>query len=441
MSAQFKQLAENSGFSKVLGNEASQFILFDKDTDGRSGRRLYINGALASKFTGMSPTAAETVFAKIKQLKATAGGMGSFSNLHNAMEHMTVIGSVGIRYKIFQWTGHQGHKAGVYVTDLDVGSFGGDSKPGLYKVSKNKGLWEVDQAPATSISTTQAAINGLCEGLEHAGTTVLPDMLASSFNSPNLSSEGYTLCYNPPSLYRTGQVWRTPSQKKTNKRVVAAHLKDALIDAQTRQQKVEWVIHSDGAHVLHDALQMAASRDLSCHTVMFLAPMAKLSTVLPLVRRSNISLHKDVMKTQSDDWRSKSMQMWDGRNAERELSKIPGFEARGAVIRGQARDDIHKAGEHLISSAAAGLGAGSFFLSPIMPTSVALAGMAWGGYGAYQKAKSLRNMVANKSTSAGLNPHMHPFKSKTEMDVHAKRHSGSTMKTFVDAARAYVTKA
>lgn len=90
MSEQFKSIAARSGFSKVLGNEASQFILFDRDTDGRSGRRLYINGALASKFTGMSPTAADTVFAKIKQLKATAGGIGSYSNLNNAMEHMTL---------------------------------------------------------------------------------------------------------------------------------------------------------------------------------------------------------------------------------------------------------------------------------------------------------------------------------------------------------------
>lgn len=108
-------------------------------------RPIYIDGRLARKFTGLSSMAAETVFAKIKQLRATAGGMGAYSNTNNAMEHMTVIGSIGVRYKMFQSTGDPAKKPGVYITDLDVGKFA-DGEPGLYNVAKDRGEWEVRES-------------------------------------------------------------------------------------------------------------------------------------------------------------------------------------------------------------------------------------------------------------------------------------------------------
>ena len=50
--ADFKKAAHLAGFSKILGTPSSQFILFDKDTDDRYGRPIFINGALVEKFNG-----------------------------------------------------------------------------------------------------------------------------------------------------------------------------------------------------------------------------------------------------------------------------------------------------------------------------------------------------------------------------------------------------
>lgn len=435
MSEQFKSLAALSGFSKVLGNDASQFILLDRDTDGTAGRPIYIKGALASKFTGLTTTNANTVFAKIKQLRATAGGVGAYSNANNVLEHMTVVGSVGVRYKMVQSTGSPKRKPGVYITDLDVGNFA-DGDPGLYKVVKGRDRWSIGKEPIENIKTDFAAINGLCKNLQHAAVELLPDMFDSVYDGDDVAGKGYTLCYNPPSLYHRDMLWRSPTQKKTNKHVVAMHLKEALLDAQSRKQKVQWVVHSDGAHVLHDALNLVGGRDLSCHTMIFLAPTKDVSTVLPLVRKTKINLHSDVMRVQDDDWRSRKTQMGSGKRLKQELNQMPGFSDRAELLRKQANRDRHSVVSNVVKGATLTAAIGSFFLSPVV-TAAAVAGVAWQAYGAVQndQHQSVRNKMASNTKNHGLNPHFHPSKTKDEMNLHAKKHSGSVAKTFRDLVR------
>lgn len=223
--------------------------------------------------------------------------------------------------------------------------------------------------------------------------------------------------------------------------VTAVHLKDALLDAQNRNQKVHWVVHSDGAHLLHDALNMVGGRDLSCHTMIFLAPTKDVSAILPMLRKSKINLHADVMRMHDDDWRSKKTQMGSGKKLEQELAQIPGFSARGEDLRKQAQRDRHKVTTNFIKSASYGLAAGAFFLAP-MVTGVAAANLAWQSYGAITNDthQSLRNMLANRSKNPGLNPHMHPLKSQDQMNRHARQHSGSTAKTFRDVLRELVKR-
>lgn len=438
MSEQFKSLAALSGFSKVLGNDASQFILLDRDTDGGAGRPIYIDGALASKFTGLESSKADEVFRRIKQLRATAGGIGAYSNVNNAMEHMTVVGTVGVRYKMIQSTGSPEKKPGVYITDLDVGNFG-DEKPGLYRVVKDRDVWKADKEPEESVRTDFAAINGLCRGLQHAAREILPDMLNDVYPNGKLDSKGYTLCYNPPSLYHRNKFWRSPTQKKTNKRVTATHLKEALLDAQSRKQQVQWVVHSDGAHVLHDALSMVGGRDLSCHTMIFLAPTKDVSAILPMVRKSKINLHKDVMQVQDDDWRSKKTQMGSATKLRQELNQMPGFADRAEVLFKQTSRDRHSVNASVVKAASLTFAVGSFFFAPVV-TAAAVVGAGWNAYGAIQKDEhqSVRNKLANNTKNHGLNPHFHPLKSKDEMNLHAKKHSGSVAKTFRDLVRELV---
>lgn len=444
MSEQFKAMAALSGFSKVLGNDSSFFVLLDRDTDGGAGRRIYINGNLATKFVGLKGSNADTVFAKIKQLRATAGGIGAYSSLNNAMEHMTVVGAIGVRYKIIQSTGDADKKPGVYITDLDIGNFA-DGNPGLYKVVKRDSEWKLGDEPIKSIRTDFAAINGLCEGLQHAAKEVLPKMFDGSYPGGKVGSKGYTLCYNPPTLYHRGRFWRSPTQKNTNKQVTATHLKEALLDAQTRKHKVQWVVHSDGAHLLHDALKMLGGRDLSYHTMIFLAPTKDVSAIMPMVRDSKINLHSDVMRMHDDDWRSKKTQMDSGKKLEGELSQIPGFADRAEVLRKQASRDRYGFVNNIlkgIGSPAAIASVGSLFVAPPVAIGGAAATMAWKAYGAVanDKHQSLRNMVASDTKNDGLSPHMHPFKTRDEMNQHARKHSGSTSKTFRDVVRELVKR-
>ena len=439
MSKDFKELAIHSGFSRVLGTDSSQFMLLDKDTDGAQGRRIYIDGRLASLFTGMDVNAAKSVFSKIKQLRATAGGIGSYANLSNAMEHMTVIGSVGVRYKIFQITHDPNKLPGVYITNLDLGDFK-DGAPGLYKVSKNESGWKLDDKPRTSIETGFAAINGaLCRDLMDAGEVIMPELHKATYqqaaDSNLLQSRGYTLCYNPPSIYHKGESW----QKRTNKTVAAVHLKQALLNAQARKQKVKWAVHSDGAHLLYDALRLVGERNLSCHTMVFLGPTKDVSKITPLIRKSNINLDKRVMVIQSDDWRSKSAQMRSGRKLQKELRLMDGFEQRALRLRVDARESMANGLSYCFSSGTMSYGLTSFLLAPTLaPTAalgVAAVGAAVGAYGTIGKAQSLRNILANNLKNPGLNPHMHPFKDSSDMNLHVQKHSGNIVKTFVDVAK------
>src|SRR5690606_28920498 len=114
---------------------------------------------------------------------------------------------IGVRYKMFQSTGDPAKKPGVYITDLDVGKFA-DGEPGLYKVVKRDKDWKVGNKPIKSVEAGFAAINGLCEGIQHAATEILPSMLKGVYGDSKAVVKGYTLCYNPPSLHHGGSIWR-----------------------------------------------------------------------------------------------------------------------------------------------------------------------------------------------------------------------------------------
>lgn len=101
------------GLSKLLGKDAKQFILLDRDTDGRAGRPVYIDIALSRDFAGLEPSQRDLILHRLKQLRATAGGIDSHSNVHDPMEHKLLLGSAFVHYKVFQSTGSAAHGPGV----------------------------------------------------------------------------------------------------------------------------------------------------------------------------------------------------------------------------------------------------------------------------------------------------------------------------------------
>jgi len=72
----------------------------------------------------------------------------------------------------------------------------------------------------------------------------IPPMLDGAYKDKkwqgNLENEGYSLFYNPPSLYTKGMRFRTSKQKVTSQAYAAERLKEVMIKAQNNQKPVQW---------------------------------------------------------------------------------------------------------------------------------------------------------------------------------------------------------
>ena len=443
----FKNLAKQHGFSKVLGSDKRRFVLLDRDTDGRSGKAIFINADLAQKFFAIGEQDIEMVFARLKQLRALASGLNSSSNAQDAADYFTPMGSVGVRYKVFLATGDSSMRPGVYITDIELGSFGSES-PGLYKVTKGRDEWLIDKRPVDAVDTELAAVNGLCDDIQQAATKLMPDMLKNAYSEGELGGS-YTLCYNPPSVYRWGRIWKSRQQESNNSNILVQHLSQALVNAQRKNKKVKWVVHGDGIKLFHKALESLPGETLNQHSVIFLAPTQALSGTLALVAARQMGVHKDVMKIGKDDFASRKHQMRDGKAVENVLKEMPSFSngLQGSKMAMDAERDFVKFSGLFLSVGAGVVGAGAFLVAPALPAvstvlnMVAGAGalkVATSALKAYHQAQTMRNLAVNHTTDANLNPHFHPFKDETAMHAHALSHSGSMGKTFRDAIKAII---
>ena len=449
-----------AGFSRLLGRSSDNFIpLLDNQTHGR---KLLIDKGLAKKFAGIPVEGQNNVVQRLSSLSATAGGVSACSNIHDAASHMTILGSVGVTYKIFPNTGEPSSPPGVYITDVDLQSFV-SGEPGLYKVNESSDEWVIDGIRPDRLKTGYAAINGLCRDIDQAATRLMPEFLASAYDSKasyhkenNLKSEGYTLFYNPPSLYTKGMRFKTPTQKRKGLAQTADMLKNQILNADRNVENMKWVIHGDGAKLFGKALKMLDGYDLSRHTMLFLAPREDVAQLLPAMNRSGIKLHGDVMSIQDDDWSSRSKQMLSGAKMSRELASYGGFSGstgleKGMVFRETARNDLFATVKSLTASATFGAGAitagsaiaaGSFMVAAPaaigVGTIAAGAGAVMSAYSMAAKAQSLRNSAANNVTNANLNPHLNPTKSKGAMNAAVAIHSGGQVSSFVKVLKAVV---
>ena len=441
--SKFKETAKLAGFSKILGAPANNFILFDKDTDGRTGRPIFIDGSLAEKFNGLSNEADMAyIFHRIKQLKAKAASINSYSNANDAMEYMSLVGRAKIKYKLMTFTGDQQRKPGVYITDVDLASFS-DGEAGVYRVKKEGNNWRLSARRQRSVTSGFAAINGLCDDMQQAAAQIIPPMLESAYSGSkaHLNADGYDLFYNPPALYDDGKEWKTPAQKKVTQEVTAARLAQAMKDATARKQPVQWLVHGDGAKVLQQALQRAKGADLRGHTLMFMAPSETVADILPLARQSKMTLHNDVMKIHDDDLESKRRQWGRGerKQLEKELNQF-GMGEQAYTLTNKLRKDRISMAKSLT-----GFGKASFNLATMImaPAAVTLkfgkvTNGLLSGLTALDSAQTFRNRVAasKKVTNPAYNPHLNPHKSVDQLNFAARQAAGSIAKTFVDVVKA-----
>ncbi len=386
------------------------------------------------------------VFHRIKQLKAKAASIESFSNANDAMEYMNLVGKAQITYKLLAFTGDPKHGPGVYITDVDLANFS-DGEAGVYRVKKEGKNWELSKKRQRLITSGLAAINGLCRDMGQAAVEIMPPMLESAYgdSKAELNAKGYDLFYNPPSLYDNGKKWKTPAQKQVTSEVTAMRLANAMKEASTRKHSVQWVVHGDGTKALHQALlrlYKIKDIDLSGHTLMFMAPQDVVADILPLARQCKIVLHNDVMKIHDDDIDSKRLQ-WGPLNRRKlgnELNQY-GMPDQAYKLTNKLRRDQASMVKSLHS-----LGRLTFNLTTLI-VAPAKATLSYGRVSstllsaltAFDSAQTFRNRLAahKKITNPAYNPHLNPHKSFDDLNLEAKKASGNdVVKTFVDVVKA-----
>ncbi|KEQ18226.1 hypothetical protein [Endozoicomonas numazuensis] len=417
-------------------------MLFDKDTNGACGRKVYVASHLAGKFAELvsNDSKGQQIIHGIKQLKSTAGGISSMSAADDASVHMSAIGSVQITYFI-QQAMRYGDLSGVMITDISSGDFGDDKVPGAYhiKYSKKSERWTTDhiQDPEPSISTKKVAINGVCPRFEDTAIRVMPEMVEKAYG--DAKDTGYTLMYHPEKSCKQGRLWITPDQKKTNFNVASLTLAKLLKDAQQRNKETQWVIHGSGCQLFKSALSSLKGHSLDKVEVLFAAPTkASLEELLPMIRHAGISLHKDIVKVNGDDWTSVSNRLLR-KGFQKELQEFgEEYSEKLAVIREQVAQDRVTFNGFVTSAfknsfAIAGGFAAGQAVNPSIGglTGSGVAGAVLAYPAMKQKAKKVRNIMGNLTTNPDLNPHLHPFKSAHEFNAHVATQNGGHAKSFL----------
>ncbi|WP_028885496.1 hypothetical protein [Teredinibacter turnerae] len=409
--------AKLAGFSRLLGTPSSNFVLLAKETDGTSGRKVFIDQNLAAKFSelaggekGEAKVNSDRLLRQLYQLRAVAAGGTAFSNMQNAFEHMHIFGDLKVVYKVVQSSGSS-EPSGVYVTDIDYANFRKGGEPGFFEVKYVPAdrSWETDsEKKLLRVRTKNAAINGLSKSIDHAGNDILPSMVEAAYGNREginaIRNEGYTLFYNPQSLRDKGCNWYTPEQKQVNRKHAAGMLGNGILEAQQRGQVVQWSIHGNGAKLFGEAIERLKGQNLDKHEVIFLSTPdeAHLGKILGRVRAAGMKLHEDAVKVHEDDWSGALNRTIRAGEIANQVAKFGEEHVTQAdVIRSQGKAS-------LLASAgwikfAAQLGATSLF-----------------------KYNTLRNMVAVNAeiTDAAVNPHFHPFKDKHQFAAHAKTATG-----------------
>ncbi len=442
-SSQVKGLAVAAGFDHAR-TAANQFILFDDDTDGRSGRCVYIDQSILSKFTGFKKSASNDlryVFHRIKQLKAIAGNLASHFDPAKPQDRVSLLGKAQVTYTIRQHTDSKGLPAGVYIKDINLARFD-NVEPGLYRVKQQRRGFSFVEERLSKIPTTRAAINGLCRDAHQAATKILPAMIDKAYGHRKWEKEAgsksqddsYTLFFNPPELYSKGKKLKSQAFA-LNHKVTASRLKQALLEAQRRKHKVQWTVHGDGIHALHGALKSIGKQDLSCHTALFLSPNKDITQVLPLMQQSSMQLHEDVYKTHDADLISQDAQSGNGARLQKQLLSMGFAENDAAAHKTDANEYVWKKAGLLTGTLGASFGITTALLTPgITIPAVTVAGTvaaAMGAKGMVDKVNAGRNMTNLGRAEPATNPHLNPYLSKTQMNQQANAHYKAKGVSFV----------
>lgn len=158
----------------VHNEDYASFVYFHESTKGESGRAVYINPELLSRFLDLIDTRQSSgqntarLINAIKDIKVDANGLSTNSNLSNGFEARKDCGPVEVTYTVYQDNASSHRGPGAYITKLKrlhKDEQEEDKPAGLYKATlSNRRSWDLKKEEGCTIPTAIGSIGAIFNG-------------------------------------------------------------------------------------------------------------------------------------------------------------------------------------------------------------------------------------------------------------------------------------
>ncbi|CAM3826521.1 hypothetical protein [Parendozoicomonas haliclonae] len=273
------------------------YIFFSPHTKGESGRRVFIDPGLLSRFVDVvDPRTLEgkQTCKSISELRNSAAGITSDSNVNHPALHQQVCGGLMVTYSLLQDGHDKSHGGGVYITNLQMAlDAGRGDLPGLYATRLIERKWSAEKNSSKAIKQVVGAIGASLDKNKNAyevalTANVFGDYFTRNINGKDLGNE-FALYYSPGFVVDELGTWRTAEQKIARDGAGPEQLAEILLETQKQywagveEPEHHWYVFEDGAKLLSRALSLIPSQGrstLNCHRFEFLDPKANVGAIL-----------------------------------------------------------------------------------------------------------------------------------------------------------------
>lgn len=307
----------------------NHYIFFDSDTLGKSGRKVYIDPGLITRYFELvdrNSHDGKQVEEKIKSLRSLAGGLTAQSNQNNATEHRQDCGNVMVTYKILQHGDGHSHGDGVYITGLKQAyNKGRADMPGFHKAlfSPTGGAdWLTENIRDYKIPTAIGAIGASYDtkSLSYSLRASAEQMgkFISNKDSKRLNNQ-FSLYYAPSYIIEGLATWKTPEQKMSAGNAGPKELARILIDTQNSywgdgSDPHHWYVFGDGNKLLDQALKEVRNQgqqSLNYHQFHLVTPKVNMGILLQQLKQLDAKVSNTVADIATQDLAAKLHQAHD----------------------------------------------------------------------------------------------------------------------------------
>jgi hypothetical protein len=301
----------------------NQYIFFDSDTLGNSGRKVYIDPGLITRYFELvdrNSHDGKQVEEKIKSLRSLAGGLTAQSNQNNATEHRQDCGNVMVTYKILQHGDGHSHGDGVYITNLKQAYKKGKAdRPGFHLAKFSMGGrsdWKTEDITGNKIPTAIGAIGSAyhpesCSYDLEMSANRMGKFIANK-DSKRLNNQ-FSLYYAPSYIIEGLATWKTPEQKMSAGNAGPKELARILIDTQNSywgdgRDPHHWYVFGDGNKLLDQALKEVKNQgqqSLNYHQFHLVSPRVNMGILLQQLKHLDAKVSSTVADIAAQDMAAK----------------------------------------------------------------------------------------------------------------------------------------